>query len=582
MRSFTVGSYRLDFVTHSRVFGEHFPRPTANAVAECFEVDCYDVSGRRPEPFDWYPNAKPHPHPERPQRMTFYWAGEQFHPTTSGGKRGADFRTRLFPTILQRIRKAEAALRLGVPIGDVPADALDKRPIDEPLDLRGKALNEAVLDLTGEPARVATRIPRGTVANIDVDFDSDAYSSGSEAETGTSLAVSNNFFFVQSRVQFRFPLSSLPTGATINDSDLQFNVINAVNAADEGVIVKSYGTSGGQTNPDTDSGSTKYTNSDNGSTLANIAGCNSTGSKTGDLGATADGHIQTNIDSPDFYAIGLTHLNLETSEYVGIESIENAGSDPATLTVDYTEAGPTEVGLTASEPAGSAVLSILYKIAATASQPAQSAVLTAALLIIAPEITASQPAQSALLDVLYKLSLATDQPAQTADLTTEYKLVNLGASQPGASAVISVTYFIGLEAEQPAQSADLDLVKYLIDLTADQPTQSAALIFAYVIALAASQPSQTTALSIQTVIALTASQPGQSTALSILLAVSLASNQPGQSASILFDLLHELGNVDGGFLEPADMLSASPAGMLEPVEMLSAQAGFMYEERQML
>lgn len=170
-------------------------------------------------------------------------------------------------------------------------------------------------------------------AVIDCDFDSHANFSGAESETGTTVTV-GNVSSVTHRPQFRFPLSGITAGSTINDSDFQFNVVtnNGMDLADS-FNARDYGTS----DPDTDNAATKFANSANTSPLY-TGGLvfNTTGSKTHDLGTTADTDIAARLSSPGWLTIAIQGVS-DGTENALIEAIENAGTDPATLTVDYTE-----------------------------------------------------------------------------------------------------------------------------------------------------------------------------------------------------------------------------------------------------
>jgi hypothetical protein len=164
-------------------------------------------------------------------------------------------------------------------------------------------------------------------SNIDADYDgwTDA---GTTTDTSTSIGVALGTFAAELQRSFlRFPLGVITLGATVSDVTLQFNVIAEDVEAGEGVNIRPYNTNGDD-DPDAATGSVLATQD-----------CSSTGSKTGiDLGATADSQVAGNISSPGWYSLGMTHLSLDSSEEVTVESIENAGSDPATLTVVWTAA----------------------------------------------------------------------------------------------------------------------------------------------------------------------------------------------------------------------------------------------------
>ena len=102
------------------------------------------------------------------------------------------------------------------------------------------------------------------------------------------------------------------------------------------MLVKPYNATG-DNDPDLDDGATKNTRSTNGATLVTID-TSTTGSKTGDLTATADDHILGNLSSPGFYSLAFTQTLFDLGEVIDIEALENAGTDPATLTVTWTPA----------------------------------------------------------------------------------------------------------------------------------------------------------------------------------------------------------------------------------------------------
>ena len=170
--------------------------------------------------------------------------------------------------------------------------------------------------------------------NIDADFDSRA-SSGAEDETETTVIV-GAVATIENRVQLRFPLTGVTDGSTVTDATLQFNV-TAESGAGQTIDVYAYN-GDGQADPDVDVAADKFSRSLSATLLINDLAASTVGSKTGDLGATADGHIQTNLSGVDRYSIGLSAGAglTPTTESVTIEAIENAGTDPATLTVVYT------------------------------------------------------------------------------------------------------------------------------------------------------------------------------------------------------------------------------------------------------
>lgn len=349
MRTFAIGQLEIDILHHVRVDGARFPTPDPDSVGEYF------IIGARwqGQPIDFYPNEG-----GRFDPLSFGFVGKKALPVfenqgtedapvmiQTGTKRGADFRSRFFPLLARRLAKAILAQQLGRRIGELTAAdeagagivvrRLLRNGFVQPVDMRLMTIDGAARFLRDRPAGAIDEgdKPPGTVVNIDCDFDSDAASDGTEAETpNTAIKTGIGNTGVEQRGQFRFPLSSITAGATINDSDLQLNQIAAANVdAGDTVAFNKYGTS----DPDTDSAATKFTNSA-GATYVSSSGLNGTGSRSFDLGTTADSDIAAQLSSPGRFTIGTDPTTgFAANELINWEAIEHAGTDPATLTVDY-------------------------------------------------------------------------------------------------------------------------------------------------------------------------------------------------------------------------------------------------------
>lgn len=173
-----------------------------------------------------------------------------------------------------------------------------------------------------------------TVSNIDCDYDGQVTSAAAVNDTGTGCGWGLNG--VDIRAFIRFPLSvTIMAGSTINDVDFQGNVNFSQMEGTETTLIRPYNTTGDD-DPQPDSGANKYTRAANGSNLISTTVFDTTGSKTVDLGTTADGQVQGNISSPGIYSLGLSGGGLSGVDTTQIEAIENAGTDPATLIVDWT------------------------------------------------------------------------------------------------------------------------------------------------------------------------------------------------------------------------------------------------------
>ncbi len=180
-------------------------------------------------------------------------------------------------------------------------------------------------------------------AVIDCDFDSGAAFSGAggyaEAELGAQVALRHDTAPAAGnsivRMQLRFPLAGVSADSTVTDSDLQCNKTAETVAAGEDINVHAYNSTGDD-DPDADAAQAKYDRSIGGSALVQLVG-NGTGTVTADLTVTADAQIQGNITTPGIYTIGLApDADWDDADSITIEAIENAGTDPATLTIVFT------------------------------------------------------------------------------------------------------------------------------------------------------------------------------------------------------------------------------------------------------
>ncbi len=178
-----------------------------------------------------------------------------------------------------------------------------------------------------------------TTLAIDAAYDGHVSATASVNDTGTTMGV--GFPSIATTTEFRsyvrFSLSGITAGSTVTDTSLQINVTVEAMEAGEGFSARPYNTTGDD-DPEPDSGATKFTRAGNGSVYVSDTS-SSTGSKTLDLGTTADTDVQGNISSPAIFSLGITHFGADSgsTDDASFETNENAGTDPATLTVVYTE-----------------------------------------------------------------------------------------------------------------------------------------------------------------------------------------------------------------------------------------------------
>ena len=174
-------------------------------------------------------------------------------------------------------------------------------------------------------------------AVIDAAYDGETTAS-LKTDTGSTFQLSGTDGGVE-RPYWRFSLSSITAGSTVDDSDFQCNVTAETLTGTDQVNINAYNSTGDD-DPELDAAATAHTRCAGTTLVSETALYQSTGSKSSDLGATADSQIQGNISSPGFYSIAMTHTNFGAADTMDIEAIENVGTDPATLTVVYTEPTP--------------------------------------------------------------------------------------------------------------------------------------------------------------------------------------------------------------------------------------------------
>jgi hypothetical protein len=376
LKTFTIGQdLEIDIRRHVRVDGSRFPTPSPDYVADYFII----TARWQGVAIDFYPNQG---RPADP--LAVGWVGKKVlesrvlisgDPLTGTAvygpvvlKRGADFRRRMFKMFAHRLGKAVLARQLVKTVSqitdaDIAATAPNSRlgralrgTFPDPVDLMQFGIDNACRHLRDAEGDLEEGDkPPGTVVNIDADFDSYCTSSA-EDETGTVVGFGISGAATELRAQLRFPLTSIAGGSTINDSDLQVNVTaqSGTPSGDDVIRIFPYNATGAS-DPNPDTAATKFSRSIGGTALTTTTLYYTNGSHTVDLTATADGHIAGLLAS--FYAIALAHLNHEANESEQIETIENAGTDPATLIVDYTAAAGSEGSGTPSLPALTAAAS---------------------------------------------------------------------------------------------------------------------------------------------------------------------------------------------------------------------------------
>ena len=342
MKTFSIGQLDIDVLRHVRVDGSRFPTPEPDSIADYFIVNARWQNNA----IDFYPNEG-----RRVDPLAFGFVGRKVVPVNTnigteenpiwvpvGTKRGGDFRSHFFDITARRLGKAVLAQRLGKRVGEVTGADESAAPVlirrlltgdfTAPVDLKTVAIDDACRHLRDAVGDLEEgEKPPGTVATIDTDYDAHT-SATTKNDTATVLRCAGG---VTARAACRFALSSITAGSTINDVDFQYNITTATAGAT--YTIRPYG-AGGAGDPAPDTAATMFAAiiAQSAYITADTAPA-TTGSKTHDLGTTADSDVAAALAGGTF-AIGWQEDG--DNHDARIEAIENAGTDPATLTVDYT------------------------------------------------------------------------------------------------------------------------------------------------------------------------------------------------------------------------------------------------------
>lgn len=151
-----IGDYSFDVISHET-------RKANGGIKERFVVDAF-YQGK---PLNWHPNSESHDFPGIPNRQIFEWIGRESVDVYNeagrkvGTKRGADFRTRFWPTLMLKAEKALIASQGERTIAQISDAELQKAAFVDPVDLKAKTIEQATDSLV--IARSA--IPDGSVVN---------------------------------------------------------------------------------------------------------------------------------------------------------------------------------------------------------------------------------------------------------------------------------------------------------------------------------------------------------------------------------------------------------------------------------
>lgn len=134
-----IGDYSFDVMSHETV-------KAAGSIVERFVVDAF-YQGK---PLNWHPNQKnADDFPGIPNRQVFEWVGRESVDVyddlgqKTGTKRGADYRSGFFRTLMLKAEKARVAAEGKKTIGDVSDAELQKAAFTAPVDAKALTLDRA-------------------------------------------------------------------------------------------------------------------------------------------------------------------------------------------------------------------------------------------------------------------------------------------------------------------------------------------------------------------------------------------------------------------------------------------------------
>lgn len=345
MKAHRFGALELRILDHVRVdFGDR--------VGDYFKYEASYLGERA--------LFNPGPGQKRVEALDYGFVGPKRIELADGTvKRGGDFRRRLIPRLARRAAKAIIASRIGKTIGQLtdadvalaPADlqAFYSEAFDYPTFLH---LNHdgAVREILGEdrPIRFGPK-PNGTTVDIDVSYDSYvAINPGFDTENSTGTLVSP-LTFSGSADQYgllKFITQGvIEGGAAINDTDMQMNIVSETNEIGELGGIWNYGPEGSEDPAFPTTPEAKIAIAQAGSKIVDITGSDTTGSKSVDLGSTGDSYVTNGLRRGFISFVLYTGTGMDSlGDGYDVEALENAGTDPVTLTVDYTAPTPASVG----------------------------------------------------------------------------------------------------------------------------------------------------------------------------------------------------------------------------------------------
>ena len=222
----------------------------------------------------------------------------------------------------------------------------------------------SVAELTGRPdadadltarrlamagAEIAVRLPTsgelhpvsgpapGTVTTIATDYDGNAVNGTGGDDTSTTLGVGFNTSSAY-RGYIRFPLAAIPDSAVVDNVDLRLYVSSIGGSAPVTVDLQPYhASSRGLTDPQPDSLATRFARCVDAATpyVNNTGVLGTTGSKTLDLGTTADADVRNALAS-DRFSVALNEDSMASGVHIAnLAAIEHATQEEAKLVVTH-------------------------------------------------------------------------------------------------------------------------------------------------------------------------------------------------------------------------------------------------------
>lgn len=245
--------------------------------------------------------------------------------------------------------------------------------------------------------------------------------------------------------------------------------------------------------------------------------------KTGELDSDT-------LGSTDSVSAGIAALPANSaSANPGAFTISNDQWWAQTIVIRPAAAGPTEVAITGSKPAGAGALALQGQIAIGGSKPAGSGGLA---LQETFAVAGNKPATNGVLALQEAYALAGSKPAGAGEVAAAMTAPVVG-SKPAASGVLALVETFALAGSKPAGAGVLGLVETFA-LAGSKPAGAGVVVGTYTIQIAGSKPASSGVLALAVQIAIAGNKPAHGPGvLGLTAQIAIAGNKPAGAGAII-------------------------------------------------